>query len=235
MGITWLGGVALLWLLMMCIRGYRRGFIKEVVSMLFMVFALLIVWIINPYVSDFVREHTLVYGKVQEASLEMVQGVVEKTGTLQGNAQQTLVDQLPVPEFLKDRILEENTRENYLKLHADDFVEYAANYLAMIIANSITFAASFVMAVILLNMAAAVLNVIAKLPVLNGINRIIGACLGGIKGVVLVWILLLLLTLFVGTDTGKNGMKLVAEDSFLSFMYETDVFLRLVMHLFHGA
>ena len=62
---TWLGIVVLALIIFACASGFRRGFVKEIVSAFFMIISFLLVWVINPYVNTFVREYTPVYNIVQ--------------------------------------------------------------------------------------------------------------------------------------------------------------------------
>ena len=51
---TWLGIVVLALIIFACASGFRRGFVKEIVSAFFMIISFLLVWVINPYVNTFV-------------------------------------------------------------------------------------------------------------------------------------------------------------------------------------
>ena len=45
---TWLGIVVLALIIFACASGFRRGFVKEIVSAFFMIISFLLVWVINP-------------------------------------------------------------------------------------------------------------------------------------------------------------------------------------------
>ena len=75
---TWLGIVVLALIIFACASGFRRGFVKEIVSAFFMIISFLLVWVINPYVNTFVREYTPVYNIVQSNCQELV---MEQTGS----------------------------------------------------------------------------------------------------------------------------------------------------------
>ena len=65
MALTWAGVITILFLAAACVRGYRRGLIKELVSLVCVFLSMAIVWFINPYVNEFIRENTSIYEKVQ--------------------------------------------------------------------------------------------------------------------------------------------------------------------------
>ena len=56
---TWLGIVVLALIIFACASGFRRGFVKEIVSAFFMIISFLLVWAINPYVNTFGEPRTL--------------------------------------------------------------------------------------------------------------------------------------------------------------------------------
>ena len=58
MNWTWLGLAVLVLLAFSMVDGYRHGFVKEVVSALLVLISVALVWLINPYVNQFIRENT---------------------------------------------------------------------------------------------------------------------------------------------------------------------------------
>ena len=55
---TWPGLVVIALIVAACFQGYQKGLIKELVSAFFMIFSILIVWGINPYVNTFIRDES---------------------------------------------------------------------------------------------------------------------------------------------------------------------------------
>ena len=61
MGLTWLGIVVIAILLLMGYSGYRRGFIKEILSFFFVFLAVALAGVFNSGVSTFLKEKTPLY------------------------------------------------------------------------------------------------------------------------------------------------------------------------------
>ena len=80
MSWTWLGLAVLVLLAFSMVDGYRRGFIKEVVSVLLVMLSVVVVWLINPYVNSFIRDNTSVYEKIQDVSGNFAESLMELTG-----------------------------------------------------------------------------------------------------------------------------------------------------------
>ena len=218
---TWLGIVVLALIIFACASGFRRGFVKEIVSAFFMIISFLFVWAINPYVNTFVREYTPVYNIVQSNCQELV---MEQTGSqkaLDKEEQTQIMEKMELPDILKTSLMENNTAETY-------------RYLAVsTIVNGISFLLSFIISAIVIRLLSYILNVLTNLPVINGVNKIAGGAVGGAKCIIFIWIGLLILTLLCDTTIGKQGMALVEQDTILNFLYNQNIFVKVFMSVFY--
>ena len=105
MNVTWAGIAAIGVLLFTGYTGYRRGFIKEIVSIFFVFLALALAWTINPYVNTFLMEKTSLYDKIQESCREFSDSQDATEGN--GEDEETedgLISQLPLPEILQKNL-----------------------------------------------------------------------------------------------------------------------------------
>ena len=176
---TWLGIVVLALIIFACASGFRRGFVKEIVSAFFMIISFLLVWVINPYVNTFVREYTPVYNIVQSNCQELV---MEQTGSqkaLDKEEQTQIMEKMELPDILKTSLMENNTAETYRYLAVSTFAEYIADSLAVMIVNGISFLLSFIISAIVIRLLSYILNVLTNLPVIKGVNKIAGGVVGG--------------------------------------------------------
>ena len=122
MNVTWAGTAAIGVLLFTGYTGYRRGFIKEIVSFFFVFLALALAWMLNPYVNTFLMEKTSLYDKIQESCLEFsdTQDVTEGNGEDE-ETEDSLISRLPLPEILQKNLVANNTQEAYQYLAVDTF------------------------------------------------------------------------------------------------------------------
>ena len=233
-GWTWLGIIVLALIVFACVSGFRNGFVKELVSAFFMIISFLLVWVINPYVNTFVREYTPVYETIQNQCRDMV---MEQTGdkkTLDKEEQSEVMENLEIPDLLKNTLVKNNTVETYRYLAVSTFSDYIADSLAVMAVNGISFLLSYIISAVVIKMLGYILNVLTKLPVINGINKLAGGVVGGAKCVIFIWIALLILTLLCDTSLGKEGLTLVQKDTFLNFLYNQNVFVKVFMSVFYG-
>ncbi|MCD8154196.1 MAG: CvpA family protein [Clostridiales bacterium] len=234
MGITWLGVVALVILVVSCVRGFRRGLIREVVSALFVVLALGIVSLINPYVNEFLKENTPVYEMVQSGCESFVENQLNGETVLDSTEQANLIDTLNLPDLLTNGLFENNTAEVYSYLAVSSFSEYVSGYLAVVIMNALSFLLSYLLSSILIKTAVYALDIFARLPVIHGVNKLAGAAVGLLKCVLFIWVALLVLTVLCNTTIGKTGLELVEKDTLLSFLYNQNIFAKFFTGIFYG-
>lgn len=231
---TWLGIAVLALIAAACIMGFRKGFVKEIVSVFFMLISFLLVWAVNPYVNTFVKEYTPVYDIIQDKCQTLVSEQIGNKKTLDKEEQNQVMENMELPDLLKNALVENNTAETYRYLAVSTFTEYISDSLAVMAVNGISFLISFVFSAAVIKLLGFILNVLTKLPVINGINKIAGAAVGGIKCIIFIWIAFLVLTLLCNTTLGQQGMALIQQDAFLNFLYSQNVFVKVFMSVFYG-
>lgn len=225
--------IILLILLLFALKGYRKGFIRTLVSMCSFLIAAVLVYFATPYVSDFLKENTPIYNYVEEkcqeafAMDELPEGE-DQPGKL---LQTQIIEGLELPEALEKQLLQNNNKAGYEKLAVDSFAKYVSGYMANLILNLITYVAAFLIVMILLRAVVLALDAIAQMPVLRGINRFLGLLLGSLQGLIIIWLIFLGITIFSSTEGGKQMMSMIYESPVLSFLYDTNLFLKNVMKL----
>ena len=187
MEITWLGILAIAILIFTGYGGYRKGFVREIMSFFFVFLALALAWMINPYVNDFMMKKTPAYERIQESCLNLIdsQNMDEEKsdeessggkvmdGTIQEET--TFIDGLNLPKVLQKSLKDNNTAEVYKELAVDSFGDYVSGYLARLIVNGMSYLISYILANLVIRLIGCVLNAIAELPLINGANRLTGA------------------------------------------------------------
>ena len=214
------------------LRGYRRGFIKSLASMASLIIAIVLVNFATPYVTEFFKSQTPVYNYVLErCEKTFVIPQTEETKKQDKKRDDTVIDQLPLPESLKKVIKENNTPEYYSALAAKSISDFVPKYMASLILNILSFVITFVLVMSFIWLAATTLNIIASLPVLSGINRILGLALGFLQGLIIVWISFLIITIFSNSDIGKQLMEMIVESPILNGLYESNLLLDFLQNM----
>ena len=103
MNWTWLGLAVLVLLAFSMVDGYQKGFVKEVVSAFLVLISVVMVWLINPYVNQFIRENTSVYEKIQTASGSFVDSLADGKETMDEEEQKALISSMDIPQSIEIR------------------------------------------------------------------------------------------------------------------------------------
>lgn len=232
MTLTWAGVIAALLLAFACVRGYKRGLIREVVSLICVFLSMSIVWFVNPYVNQFIRETTSIYETVEESCQEFVEKKYN-TQTGSGESQSAFINEMNLPDLLSNGLVQNNNSDIYEYLAVTTFSDYIAQYLARMAVNGISFLISLLMSTILVRSVTWMLNLVSRLPVISGMNKIAGAFLGAAKFVIVIWILFLALTVICNTEAGAAALQIIKKDYILSCLYDQDILIKIFMSIFY--
>lgn len=227
----WLETAVAVYLIGMVLYGHYRGFIRLAVSLVSLAAALLVVWAVMPYATDWIKNNTGLY-KSMKAGIEQTAGFTQLEGEPDEPSDEGLaIEGLELPEQIKRLLSENKTAEDYGSLGAEALQDYVGSYLADIMLRILVFVVLFLAIFILLRVLVFWLDLIAKLPILSGLNQIAGAVLGGLEGLVFVWIGCMILTLASGTGLGGQIMSQVDISPWLSWLYENNLLSYLVLGL----
>ena len=252
-----LTGIVIVIFLLFMIRGYRRGLIKSLASVISLVASLALVSFVTPYVSQFLQEQTPVYTYVMERCQESFTVTLdeadEKTeeseteegdvslkkgnnndtvgnvaGTISSQLQKNAIEELPLPSVLKNLLIRNNTEKIYKDLAVNSFNDYVPKFMANLIMNIISFVVTWLIVASFIWLAVMTLDVIANLPIIHGVNQMLGLVLGAGQALVIVWIAFLAITVFASTAIGKQLMEMIEKNVLLNQLYNGNVFLKLL-------
>ncbi len=208
--------------------GLKKGFIKMVFSLVSTIAALLIAMLFSPVVAGMLKSNEAVVGFFDEKISAIVDFSSEDAETEAESKQESLIESLPLPETFKESLLENNQVDTYVSMQVQNFEEYVCRQITNVIINAIAFVIALVLAMIALFILCNALNLLAKLPLLRQINATAGLAAGVAEGVLLVWILFVILTMFAGSEFGKDALAMIAENPLLDFLYKNNMVSKFI-------
>lgn len=227
----WIEILVIAYLIGMMLYGHYRGFIKIAVSMLTVVIALFLVSAMLPHVSDFLRNNTSIESSIKNKILyDTGLDTVGKDSLQSVNEQQKVIEALPLPNNIKKALSKNNNMSAWQDLGANYFADYLGSYLSNIVFNVLGFVILFVIMWLLLHIVLQLADVFTKLPVIHGINQIIGAVLGLSEGLICIWVVCLLISGLAFTPVGAKAMEVVSNSLVLSFFFNHNllsIFLKI--------
>ena len=101
--------------------------------------------------------------------------------------------------------------------------------------TAISFAASFVIVLIILKILAAALDFIAKLPILNFINRVLGVLLGMGEATVYIWVLMIIIHVMPNIGICREAAESISRDPFLYALNENNLISAFIRGFLHAG
>lgn len=210
------------------IYGRYRGFIKTVFTLFSTIIALSLTMWVSPMVSKEVQKNDKIMSFVTE---NVANAVKTKEKNKNVSEQINYIDKMQLPKAMKNTLIENNNTEMYKVMAVKSFQDYISASIARVVVNAAVFIV--IMLVIFISMAilCEALNIISKLPLLNGLNKTAGLLAGLLQGIIVIWIGCIVLTVFSGTEFGHTIFTMMNENQFLSIIYNNNLFLKFIMNL----
>ena len=227
--MNWLFWVVVAFIAFHIIDGLRRGFIRKVVSAVSLIVTLVLVTYLTPQITTFIQDHTSLHENLQQKCSEIFLNAEYNEDVK--TDQVLMIENMELPENIKEMLLENNNTESYDILKVSGFHDYVGAYLANLIINALAYLLSFVIVWTAIRALLLAMDVVTKLPILHGINKLLGGALGTVYGVVLIWIAFLLVTILCNGDLGRQFFALISENPFLLFLYNQNVIMKIVFGL----
>lgn len=230
--MSWLFWVLLVILMIFVIQGFRKGLVRTAVSMVFFLIVIAVTMWLNPHISGYIREKTDWQEKIEERCGEFL---VERTTTqtsASAENQESFIGELPLPQTMKEKLIENNNVQSYQQMAVEGFVDYLSQYIAYAVINGIAFLVSFILTIIVVKMILYAVDILMELPVLGTINRIGGGALGALQGLVWIWIGFSAVALLYNTQVGGYFLGVIREDMILCQLYDKNYLLWFLMELF---
>ena len=185
-----------------------------------------------PQAAAWLEHNTAVYETMKESALK-ASGLDEKmeemaqTAGLAGKAgERAVIESLEIPDQI-----ENNNGEIYQEMGVQIFEDYVGKYLADRVIRVIIFTVLFIVFYAFLHIIIVWLNLISRLPILYGLNKIAGAVLGLAEALIFIWVGALVLTLFSGSEIGKSMITQINGSIWLTWLYDHNMLSYLVVGL----
>ncbi|MFP3153467.1 CvpA family protein [Lachnospiraceae bacterium ZAX-1] len=215
------------------IFGYWKGFVRIAFSLVSTILMIGLVSALTPYISTFIQENTPIYQMVQEKCVGSIrlkanEQIQEKTN-----------DEVPIeiagiqlPDVFQKQLLEKTGQAADKMLSQSGIYNEIGNYIAGFIVDGISFFVAFIFISIVLRFLVNILNIVAKLPVINGLNRTLGLLAGILEGTIIVWLLFFVVAMSCTSVIGQQMIAYINENAFLRFLYAHNGVLSVIDYIF---
>lgn len=219
--MNWLTVVVILILVVSMIIGYKKGFVRLVVSLAAMLLTMIIVAAITPYIGETIKTQTGIYDVIQENCIELLKSNGKENTKID---QDTILESSKLPDVVKYAMA--TGGEDLLE--GIGAYEYIGDFMANIVIYALAFIIAFLVITIIFRVTILSLDIVTKIPVINGINKLAGVLVGTIQGVIIIWIGFLIVFLCSGTSFGKMLTAQINQSIMLDFIYNNNLILQLI-------
>lgn len=223
--MNWLLLLVILILIAYAVTGLKRGLIKTIFSMCSVLLALILTICISPRIGKALQNNEKLYDTIKGKVISIIPE--ENIGDSE-EEQDKFIDQLDLPKAMKDTLIKNNTSMMYEKFSTQDVKEYVANYVTCMAINALAYILTYIAIRILLSIICKTLDVISKLPLIRQVNQLAGLAIGLVQGLLAVWVLFLILTIFSGSAVGQQAFTMIDSSPILGFLYNNNILLGFV-------
>lgn len=207
--------------------GWIQGLFKVIISVAGLVVSIIAANYVSPYVSGFLEERTQIDDKIAVYIEEELQFSELGEQATKG-IQVAIINELPLPETIKANILDNNNSDMYQALEVTGVYEYIAKSVAVVILNAAVFLFLFLFCRLFFYFLSKSAGSLAKLPIIHSIDKVGGGVLGAMKGLMLIWIFFLLLSITSPFEWSREIIAQISQSSILKLLYDNNVLLDIV-------
>ena len=231
MNINFLLAAVIAILVISAVNGYRKGFLRIAISLFNIILVICIVTVISPYISNYLTNHTKVYDHLKQKVVEVfADNNAQYDNTIEENQIKT-IESYDLPEIITSCLINNNTSEVYHELMVTLFEEYVAGYLAKMIINAISFIGCFLMLWIFIWFILFSADIIARIPIIKGFNKLLGLFAGLVKGLLIVWVGFFIAIIFFGNTIGSKMIASINSSVILTLLFNNNLLAKFITGL----
>lgn len=238
--MNWLLIIVILVLAGNIVWGFSRGFLRVIYSMLAWIAILVFVTWATPYVANVLTEKTNIDNRIEtnldEKLHELVIGDTngqkedrEPDAQNPGQGKKNYRDlQMKLPDAVTNKLFDTNKIADQI-LEGSGAYDVVAGRATDLVMRVISFVLVLLIAVISFHLLSVVLKVVEKLPLIGGMNRLLGLFAGLVKGILIIWLAFAIIAMAGTTDIGIALISYIYESPLLIWAYENNFVLTLLI------
>lgn len=235
--MNWLLIIVILVLAANIVWGFSRGFLRVIYSMLAWIVIMVFVTWATPYVADMLAEKTNIDNRIEASCSDKLHELVagEQEGKEQEDTESATEDnskysnlQMKLPDVVTQKLFDTNKAADHF-LNGSGMYDAIAGKATDMAMRVIAFVLVLLIALISFHLISVVLKVVEKLPLIGGINRMLGIFAGLIKGIFIIWLGFAIIAMAGTTEIGMALISYIYESPLLIWVYENNFVLTLLM------
>lgn len=225
-GFNWADAAVFVIIVLCVAAAAKKGLICSIVGFGSNILSLVLSRIACPFAVK-----ALLATPVYPALKNMVTGRLDMGSVIEGanrKIEADMINSLNIPTMLKSGLLENNNSEVYKFLDVSGIEDYIGGYIAMIIINIAVVVGLYIAFGIGLKYISRSLKMISRLPVIKTADKIGGAALGAVSGVLIIWIVMCIATLFLTNSAFAWVLEGIEASAAASKLYKMNFILNMI-------
>lgn len=207
-------------LLIFVIWGWLRGFVKMAFHFLAVGLALVMAAMLCQPLAKVVTAQDSVMDSVKKHTRETLHLEKWEGVTQIDNAK---IDELELPEIVKKTLREYNTETGFKMVNAKDVADYIEGVVANIVVRAACFIGLFIVLLAIIYLIGFALNLVAKLPLLSTMNKLVGAIIGLFIGAVVILMFFTTIMAFSNSGFGQACLTEIEKNKVLSTVFNHNI------------
>lgn len=236
--MNWLLAIVLAVLALSVLRGYQRGLLRMVYSMVSWILALALVTWATPHINRYLLERTGIYERIAERCEDSIQQAVKekKPAAAEKTKKEISPEIAKLGVSMPDNVLSSIAARSADT--ADHFLEKSGVYsemaggIAKFIVQGISSLIAMLFSTLVVQGISRLLGIVSRIPIIKGANRMAGLFAGGLCGLAIVWAAFYIIALSSAGKTGSALASYVYASPFLTMLYEHNPVVSLMLSFF---
>lgn len=213
--------------LLFVIVGMKQGLFRVVISTAGLIVSMVLAIYAAPYVSGYLQEHTQLDDRLAEYIAHELQFSDTGKDATRG-IQVAAINSLDLPDVLKANILDNNNSEMYDALAVTGVYDYIAKSIAVVILNAAVFLILISVFRLFFFFLSSGIKILAKLPILKSIDKVGGGLLGGLKGLIWIWVFFLVLSITSTFDWSRKLIEDISSSGLFKALYDNNLLVEVI-------
>ncbi len=204
--------------LLFILHGYKKGLFKSAASAIGVVLAVILTAFLTPLVNTILCDYTNLDENIKSEIIQKLQ--LDSDYEMTRNDEMALLDDLPLPEVIKDMLIADCNDEGFISTGVDNVFDYIAVSLTDMVMSGIAYFLTCIVVIIIIKIIIHLMDVASYIPIVKGINKFGGAIFGACESVIFIWIFMAAVTLLSIFEWASKIMEMIDESMILSWLYK---------------
>lgn len=229
--MNWLYFTVMGYIITSALRGYHRGFLRVVYSIVSLVAAIVFIAFTTPVFRDVILDSTTIAQQIEETSEGYIRKQIDKkleNGTWKGIAE---LSSVALPKSVQKELNQAANASVSEILESQRIYKKMAKAAADLCVTGIALAAAWLIIWVILHFVKKRLDRFSRKPGIHLVNMILGFFAGIVKAFLVVWVAFLLIRLTQILPYSAMLLRMIEENAVLQGLYEKNVVLELIQKL----